>query len=128
MCPWILNKKRKEFSLCHKINFSNPYIFETWWCKHLIFQTIWSNRIQSISKVDYTASCNIIGIKNQSMWQKFNSFETFFSFKFFNCELSRRQYTESWRKMQELRANIQVKYFSGCFLFFLNFSFSKFYI
>ena len=26
-------------SLCHKLKFSNPYIFANWWCKPLIFQT-----------------------------------------------------------------------------------------
>ena len=36
--------------LCHKLWFSNPYIFETQCCKPLIFQTyiIWSNRTHSL--------------------------------------------------------------------------------
>ena len=29
----------KEWSLCHKLKFYNPYIFETWWCKPLISQS-----------------------------------------------------------------------------------------
>ena len=29
----------KELSLCHKLKFSNPYIFATWLCELLIFQT-----------------------------------------------------------------------------------------
>ena len=29
----------KESSLCNKLWFSNIYIFSTWWCKPLIFQT-----------------------------------------------------------------------------------------
>ena len=32
-------KPPKELSLCHKFNASNPYIFVTWLCKLLIFQT-----------------------------------------------------------------------------------------
>ena len=29
----------KELSLCNKLRFSNTYIFSTFWCKPLIFQT-----------------------------------------------------------------------------------------
>ena len=29
----------KKLSLCHKLKCSNSYIFATWWCKPLIFQT-----------------------------------------------------------------------------------------
>ena len=28
----------KEMSFCHKLKFSNPFIFATWWCKPLKFQ------------------------------------------------------------------------------------------
>ena len=40
----------KELSLCHKLGFSNPYIFGTQCRKPLIFQTyiIRSNRIHSL--------------------------------------------------------------------------------
>ena len=40
----------KELSLCHKLKFSNPYIYGTWCCRLLILQTkiIWSNRIHSL--------------------------------------------------------------------------------
>ena len=30
--------KLKEFSLCHKFKFSNPYIFAAWWCTPVIYQ------------------------------------------------------------------------------------------
>ena len=38
------------FFACNKLWFSNLYIFETQWCKPLIFQTdiIWSNRTDSL--------------------------------------------------------------------------------
>ena len=41
----------EELSLCHDIKYSNAYIFATWWCKPLIFQTqiIWSKRIHSLN-------------------------------------------------------------------------------
>ena len=39
----------KELSLCHKLKFSNSYIFETWCCKSLIFYTVGSNNIHSLN-------------------------------------------------------------------------------
>ena len=33
------NLQRKELSCCNKLTYSSPYIFATWWCKPLIFQT-----------------------------------------------------------------------------------------
>ena len=69
---------RKELSFRHKIQFSNPYIFTTWFCKPLIFKTknIWSNRIQSLKfKRSTTSGCRAIGIvksksvaKTQFLW------------------------------------------------------------
>ena len=47
----------KKSSLCNKLWFSNTYIFFTWWCKPLIFQT-WifsSNRIHSLKYLRSTA-------------------------------------------------------------------------
>ena len=41
-------------------------------------------------------------------------------------ELVRRQYAESWRKMQELRAQIQVKHFNSKSVFFYNLFFLSF--
>ena len=40
----------KELSFCHKLKFPNPYIYGTWCCRLLIFQTkiIWCNRIHSL--------------------------------------------------------------------------------
>ena len=37
----LLSEKSKgnELSFCHKLGFLNPYIFATWWCKSLRFQT-----------------------------------------------------------------------------------------
>ena len=56
----------KELSLCLKLKFSYPYIFATWWCKPLIFQTynIWSNIIQSLKYLRSTIfGCKDIGIR-----------------------------------------------------------------
>ena len=36
---FFYKKSLKELSFCHKLAFSNPYIFATLWCKPLIFQT-----------------------------------------------------------------------------------------
>ena len=72
-------------SLYHKLKFSNPFIFTTWWCKALIFQTyiIRSNRIYSLTYLrsttlgciatirDYTVS--VCG-KNKIFFCKFLSF------------------------------------------------------
>ena len=46
---YIVHRVCKGIKLCHKLKFSNPYIFSTWWCKPFILQCyiIWSNRIQS---------------------------------------------------------------------------------
>ena len=59
---WVSNerklsrKKTKELSLCHKLKFSNPYIFTTGWRRPLIFQTynIWCNRIHSLKYLRFT--------------------------------------------------------------------------
>ena len=55
-----LVKMKGELSLCHKLKFSNPYIFSTWQYKPLIFQTqiIWSNRIYSLK---YLISTTLAG-------------------------------------------------------------------
>ena len=65
----------KELSLCHKFNFCNPYIFATWWCKSLIFQSyiIWSNSITYIKGLRHWVA-TILKLENQSLWQKLNSF------------------------------------------------------
>ena len=31
--------RRKVLSFCHKLKFSNPLLFATWWCKPTIFKT-----------------------------------------------------------------------------------------
>ena len=41
---WDPNKTKtdifvKELSLCHKLKFSNSFIFAIWWCKPFIFRT-----------------------------------------------------------------------------------------
>ena len=38
----------KKLSFRHKLWFSNPYIFATWWCRPLIFQTLNSVRLKSL--------------------------------------------------------------------------------
>ena len=68
----------KELILCHLLWFSNIYIFATWWCKPLIFQTkfIWSNRIHGLDHLrSTTLGWKDIGLKNQSLWQILNSLE-----------------------------------------------------
>ena len=70
-------KLRKELSFRHKLKYSNSYIFATWWCKPLIFQTynISSNIIYSLKYQRFmTSGCKDIRIKNLSLWQKLNSF------------------------------------------------------
>ena len=63
---YIFSQRKKEWFLRHKLKFSNSYIFTTWWCKPLIFQTwiIWSNRIQSLKYLrSKTLSCKDIEIR-----------------------------------------------------------------
>ena len=50
----------------------NPSIFATWLCKPLIFYDF---RIHSLKYLKSTTlGCKAIGIKNQSLWQRLNSF------------------------------------------------------
>ena len=67
----------KELSLCHKLKFSNPYIFGTWCCRLLIFQTkmIWCIRIHSLKFLRCTNwVAEIYELENQSLCQRLNSF------------------------------------------------------
>ena len=59
-------------SLWHKLKFSNPYIFATWCCKPVIFQTqiTWYIRIHSLKYLRFT---KIYELKNHSLWQRLNS-------------------------------------------------------
>ena len=43
------NLNRKDLSFCHKFWFSNLYIFAVWCCRPLIFQTLNSVRLNSLS-------------------------------------------------------------------------------
>ena len=67
----------KEMSLCNKLKFSNSYIFASWWCKPIIFQTyvIRSNRIHSLKKqMSTTSGCKDTRIKKLSLLQELISF------------------------------------------------------
>ena len=77
--------KQKELSLCHKFNFCNPYIFVTWWCKPLIFQTTLFDLIAFIVwniKGLWHWVATILKLVKQILWQKLNSFELFGSIHF----------------------------------------------
>ena len=79
--------RRKELSLCHKLKFSNPYIFTTGRRRPLIFQT-YSNRIHSLKYLrSTTMGCTDIRIR------KFE-FVTKTQFLFFRKCLSHRFYTD----------------------------------
>jgi len=63
----------KELSHCHKLKFSNPYIYGTWCCRLLIFQTkiIWCNRIHSLKYLrSTTLCCRDIGIRKSEFVSK----------------------------------------------------------
>ena len=65
-----MNLVSKELILCHKLWFSNPYIFETQCLKPLIFQTyvIWSNRSQSLKYQRFTTlESKDIGIRKSNL-------------------------------------------------------------
>ena len=71
MCEFVKKILIKKQSICQEIKFSNPYIFPTWWCKPLLFQTkiIWSNRKLSLKCLRSIAlGCKDIGIKNQNSY------------------------------------------------------------
>ena len=86
MCSFDLNSQKiviflqkilnDEMSLCHKLNFFNPYIFDTWWCtlcKPLIFHTwiIWSNRNHSENDLrSTTLGCKDIRIRKSEFVAK----------------------------------------------------------
>jgi len=63
----------KELNLCHKLKFSNPYIYWTWCCRLLIFQTkiIWCNRTHSLKYLTSTTmGCRDIGIRKSEFVSK----------------------------------------------------------
>jgi len=63
----------KELSLCHKLKFSNPYIYGTWCCRLLIFQTkiILCNRIHSLKYLrSTTLGCRDIRIRKSEFVSK----------------------------------------------------------
>ena len=65
----------KKMSFCHKLKFSNPYIFETWLCKASIFPTliIWSYRVHTLKYQRFiTLGCKDIGIRKSVFVQKLN--------------------------------------------------------
>ena len=68
-----INFFKKKLRLCHKLKFSFPYIFATWWCKPLIFQTyiIWSNGINSLKYLrSVTSSSKDKGIRKSEIEAK----------------------------------------------------------
>ena len=74
----------KELSLCHKLKFSNPYIYWTWCCRLLIFQTkiIWGNRIHSFKYLrSTTLCCREIGIRKSEFVSKTQFLSLYSSFK-----------------------------------------------
>ena len=56
-----------ELRLCHQLWFLNPYIFTTWRCRLLIFQTL-----IFIYQIIYLSM--IMVLENQNLWQWLNSF------------------------------------------------------
>ena len=70
-------------SFCNKLKFTNSFIFATWWCKPIIFQTyvIRSNRIHSLKEQMYTTSgCKDTRIKKLSLLQELIFFGLLFLF------------------------------------------------
>ena len=81
--------KPKELSFCHKLEFSNPYIFATGWRKPLILQTymIWSNRNHSLKYLrSMSLGCKDIGIGKS----KFVAKTQFLSFDIFRIFIKNR--------------------------------------
>ena len=72
------NVVAKEMSHCHKLKFSNHYIFATQCRRPSIFQTLISVTINNLSlkfQKFKPTGCEDKGIlKNLSLWQKLNSF------------------------------------------------------
>jgi len=61
---WYFLLRDKELSLCHKLKFSNPYIYGTWFWGLLIFQ-IWCHKIHSLKYLRSTTfGCTIIGMNS----------------------------------------------------------------
>ena len=108
----------KELSLCHKLKFSNLYIFTTGWCRPLIFQTniIWSNRILSLKYLRHWVA-QILGLENLCLWQRLNSF-VFVS-----------SVTINWPLIVRLLKTWDVLDYPHCTTFFFNQSyFEKIYL
>jgi len=76
---YAIKTQTKELSLCHKLWFSNTYIFAIQWCRPQIFQTINSVRSnnQSLKYLRFTVSgFKDIGIRKFSLLQRLNSFNS----------------------------------------------------
>ena len=82
--PLMWAKQPKELSFCHKLKFSNPYTFVTWWCKFVIFQTqiIKSSRIYSLKNQSLQN-----WVANQSLLQKLNFFDIIAPLKDYRVEI-----------------------------------------
>jgi len=61
----------KELSLCHKLIFSDPFIFATWCCRPLIFQTIISVRLNNLSLKNHRFTVTPLSCKDIII-KKFN--------------------------------------------------------
>ena len=70
---FLICNRIKEWSLCHKLKFSNPYIYGTWYYRLLIFQTkiMWCNRINSLKYLrSTTLGCRDIGFRKSEFVSK----------------------------------------------------------
>ena len=66
-----------------ELKYSNPQIFATCWCSHYI---IWFNRIYRWTYLGLRHwVLKILGLENQSFWQRLNSFHTNFIYILKNC-------------------------------------------
>ena len=73
----MTNQTVKELILCHKLKLSNPYTCANWWRKPLLFQTLLFDLTEFIVWNIWGLQhwfAKILGLKNQSLWQRLNSF------------------------------------------------------
>jgi len=121
--------KRKKLSLCHKLWFSNPYIFGTQCLRPYLFQTKYAVRSNNLSLKcqRFTSSgSEDIGISKLSLWQKLLSFvnksmiESIISFsslywiyyfyKFFKCRLFNYTSRKSEENLMNLSTTLHIQF------------------
>ena len=90
-----VDRYRKEWIISHKLEFSNPYFLATWWWYFKLINFFQTELIDG-QIMGLISGCRDLGIKNQTFWQKLNSFRIWI-----------RKIFGSWIRIQ-IRKNVRI--------------------